>query len=69
MAIGKSGDGGIDGDCQMHLPYEYVQSIEHRLILIDGIKPATLMFEHNVGVNTKNVFEIKDIDSGYFEQA
>ncbi len=48
--------------------YEYVNSIDPRIILIDGKRLATLMIEHNVGVSTKEIYEIKDIDSDYFEE-
>lgn len=48
--------------------YEYVNSIEHKIILIDGKELAELMIEHNVGLNIKNTFEIKRIDLDYFEE-
>lgn len=48
--------------------YEYVNSIEHKIVLIDGEKMASLMIEHNVGINTKEVFEIKTIDTDYFDE-
>lgn len=47
---------------------EYVNSIEHKIILIDGKELAKLMIEYNVGVSTKNIFEIKKIDIDYFEE-
>ena len=49
--------------------YEFVNSIEPKIILIDGIKLASLMLENNVGVSTKDIYEIKSIDSDYFEDA
>jgi len=49
--------------------YEYVNSIEPRIILIDGEKMASLMIEHGIGVTTKEVFEIKGMDSDYFDEA
>ncbi|MBN8569506.1 MAG: restriction endonuclease [Ignavibacteria bacterium] len=48
--------------------YEYVNSIEHKIILIDGKELAELMIEHNVAVNIKSTFEIKRIDLDYFEE-
>jgi len=48
--------------------YDYVQSIEHKIILIDGIKMAELMIEHNVGVEIKDIYEIKSINNDYFEE-
>lgn len=37
------------------------------LILIDGNRLVELMFEYNVGVSSKQKFEIKAIDNDYFE--
>ena len=47
--------------------HDYVNSIEPKIILIDGDKMASLMIEHNVGVSIKDVYEIKSIDGDYFE--
>lgn len=38
------------------------------IVLIDGKKLAQLMIDHNVGVSTKDIFEIKQIDSDYFSE-
>lgn len=46
---------------------EYVSSVDRKVVLIDGTKLATLMIEHNVGISTVRTFEIKRIDSDYFE--
>jgi len=48
--------------------HDFVNSIEPRIILIDGQKLASLMVEHGVGVSTKEIYEIKSIDSDYFEE-
>lgn len=48
--------------------YEFVNSIDPKIILIDGNKLASLMIEHNVGVSTKEIYEIKDIDLDYFDE-
>lgn len=47
--------------------YEYVESIEHRIILIDGERLTNLMFEYNIGVGVQSVYEVKRIDTDYFE--
>ncbi len=39
----------------------------HTLILIDGDKLADLMIKYNVGIQTKTVYEIKEIDEDFFE--
>lgn len=48
--------------------HDFVNSIEPRIILIDGNRMASLMIEHGVGVSTKDVYEIKSIDGDYFEE-
>lgn len=47
---------------------EYASSVDRKVVLIDGTKLATLMIEHNVGISTVRNFEIKRIDSDYFEE-
>jgi restriction system protein len=37
------------------------------IILIDGYRLADLLYEYNVGVQTKQVHEIKSVDEDYFE--
>ena len=46
---------------------EYASSVDRKVVLIDGEKLASLMIEHNVGISTIRTFEIKRIDSDYFE--
>jgi len=46
---------------------EYAQSIDSRLILIDGKELARLMIDHGVGVSLERTYEIQRIDSDYFE--
>ena len=48
--------------------YEFVSSIEPRIILIDGKELAELMIEYNVGIATKTNYEVKKIDLDYFEE-
>ncbi len=48
--------------------YEFVESIEHKIILIDGERLTELMFEFNVGVSTQSSYEVKKIDSDYFDE-
>ena len=38
----------------------------HRIILIDGIKLAELMITHNVGVQIRDTYEVKEIDEDFF---
>ena len=46
---------------------EYTNVINSKIILIDGARLATLMVDHNVGVAPVGVYELKKIDSDYFE--
>jgi restriction system protein len=114
-AIGKSGDGGIDGiikEDKLGLDVIYVQAkrwegtvgrpeiqkfagalqgqraskgvfittssytrdavdyaavINSKIILIDGEQLAGLMVDHNVGVSTIGMYELKRLDNDYFE--
>lgn len=47
----------------------YEHSSTHvNLVKINGRKLAELMIQYNIGVTIKNVYEIKKIDSDYFEE-
>ncbi len=47
---------------------EYVRTIPHKVILIDGETLAQLMIENDVGVSKVTSYDIKKIDSDYFEE-
>jgi len=47
--------------------YDYTNTIESKVVLIDGEKLANLMIDFEVGVSKYKSFEIKRIDSDYFE--
>ncbi len=46
----------------------YVESIDAKIILIDGSRLTELMIENNLGVSIQNTYELKRIDSDYFEE-
>jgi restriction system protein len=46
---------------------EYASVIESKIILIDGELLSKLMAEHNVGVSTVGQYEVKKLDSDYFD--
>src|SRR5450755_3539805 len=46
---------------------EYAESVETKVILIDGARLTELMFDYGVGVSTLNSYEVKRIDSDFFE--
>ncbi len=39
-----------------------------KIVLIDGETLAQLMMDHDVGVSTIEIFELKKIDSDYFTE-
>jgi restriction system protein len=45
----------------------YLDGIVHRVVLIDGLQVARLMFEHEIGVRTRHAYKVKSIDESYFE--
>lgn len=45
----------------------YVRSISQKVILVDGDRLADLMIEHNIGVSLAHSYQIKQIDSDYFQ--
>ncbi len=48
---------------------QYVEKLNSKkIVLIDGQDLAQFMIEYNVGVSTKQIYEIKRIDSDYFEE-
>lgn len=46
----------------------YVCSIEPKIVLIGGEQLAAFMFEHDVGVATASVYEVKKLDTDFFEE-
>jgi restriction system protein len=46
---------------------EYLERIDIRVVLIDGRHLASLMFDAGVGVSVRDAFEVKTIDSDYFD--
>lgn len=48
--------------------HEYVGMIEKCIVLIDGDELAGLMVQHGLGVTTKQTYEIKEIDTDYFNE-
>ncbi|EQD65587.1 mrr restriction system protein, partial [mine drainage metagenome] len=46
---------------------DYVNDIDSKIVLIDGQRLAELMFEYGVGVSTVNSYDVKRIDSDFFE--
>lgn len=47
---------------------DYVKTVQHKVVLIDGRRLAELMIEYGVGVSTVRNIAIKRVDSDYFEE-
>lgn len=47
---------------------DYAAQMDTKIVLIDGEKFSRLMIDYNLGVSTQNTYEIKKIDSDYFEE-
>ena len=47
---------------------EFAAGIENTIILINGEQLAQYMIDFNIGVSTEEIYEIKKIDSDYFEE-
>jgi restriction system protein len=48
---------------------QYVSQIEKRIVLVDGEQLAGLMFEHNLGVSPVASYEVKKVDTDFFEES
>lgn len=48
---------------------EYVAKIPQKVILINGARLAELMMEHGVGVSTVVTYEVKKVDTDYFNES
>lgn len=46
---------------------EYAAAVSPRIILLDGEQLSRLMAEHSVGASTIGIYELKRLDSDYFE--
>ena len=47
---------------------DFALQMETKIVLIDGEKLAQYMIDYNLGVSVQNTYEIKKIDSDYFEE-
>ncbi|MGB7746736.1 MAG: restriction endonuclease [Verrucomicrobiia bacterium] len=46
----------------------YAKKVPQKVILIDGDRLADLMIQHNIGVSKSHSYDVKHVDSDYFEQ-
>lgn len=47
---------------------DFVDRIESKIVLIDGITLAKYMVDNNVGVSVTQTYQVKKVDSDYFEE-
>lgn len=47
--------------------HEYANNVETKIVLIDGKRLTKLMFDFGLGCSTQSTFELKQIDSDYFD--
>ncbi len=47
---------------------DYTPKNETKIVLMDGEKLSQYMIDYNLGVSVQNIYEIKKIDSDYFEE-
>jgi restriction system protein len=47
---------------------QYVSRIEKKIVLIDGVQLASLMFDFGIGVNAVTTYEVKRVDTDYFSE-
>lgn len=48
--------------------YDYASSLDSKIILIDGVLLAESMIDHNVGITSDRLYEVKRIDTDYFAE-
>lgn len=46
---------------------DYIEKVDAKIILINNKQLADYMIDHNLGVTPSKMFELKNIDSDYFE--
>lgn len=58
----------ITTSCYSKEARDFVSKIDTKIILIDGPMLAQLMYDHGVGVAVHTVYEIKRVDTDYFDE-
>jgi len=47
--------------------HDYANTVDTKIVLIDGKLLTQLMFDNGLGCSSRSVFDLKEIDSDYFE--
>lgn len=45
---------------------DFISKVQSRVVLIDGQKLANLMIDYGIGVSTRMIYQIKQLDTDYF---
>ena len=48
---------------------QFAEGLQDKIVLIDGEMPSDLMFDQGAGVTPEAAYEIKRVDSDYFNEA
>jgi restriction system protein len=48
---------------------DYAAMIDSRIVLINGTRLSNLMIDHGIGVTRATSYEVKRLDSDYFEES
>lgn len=48
---------------------EYLNKVQHRIVLVNGERLARLMIQHEVGVRARKAYVLRSVDEDYFSQA
>lgn len=46
---------------------EYISKIDSKIVLVDGIQLGEYLIDNNIGITTEKTYQIKKINSDYFE--
>jgi restriction system protein len=47
---------------------EFAERIDTRIVLLDGHRLASLMYEHGIGVSPRATYHVKQVDTDYFTE-
>lgn len=47
---------------------EYLNKVQHRIVLVNGDRLARLMIQHEVGVRARKAYVLRTVDEDYFSQ-
>jgi restriction system protein len=45
---------------------DYLNKVQHRIVLINGDQLARLMIQHEVGVRARKTYVLRSVDEDYF---